>query len=169
MQCDGGKENNPTAPPPKPMNIIVILDTSNRIDERRHPGQAEKDIMIAQTIVNYNHELARKIIFGTYNHVAFVVPNQPNTTKVPLQITQKLKIWPTWKDLNVGAKKLDPMKEDLLSGIKELYDFVGKQERFTGSNIWRWFQRSGEAYLKKDERNYIICVSDGYLDFDKTI
>lgn len=169
--CTGCPENSATTPTPKPkpLNIIVILDTSNRIDEQLHPGQAERDIAIAKTIVKYNHELARNLIFGSYNRIAIVVPEQPNTERPPLEVTRKLKIRPTRRDLNKGAARLDPMRDDLLSGIEELYTFVAEQDTFTGSDIWRWFQKSADLYLEKDMQNYIICVSDGYLNFDRNI
>ena len=61
------------------------------------------------------------------------------------------------------------MKEGLLAAIDELYQLLEKQKKFTGSDIWKWFRASGNAYLKKDMQNYIICISDGYLDFDKSI
>jgi len=169
--CTGCQENKATAPipKPKPLNIIVILDTSNRIDEQLHPGQAENDVTIAKTIVNYNHELARKLIFGSYNWIAFAVPEQPNTERIPLEIRRKLKIRPAKRDLNSGAAKLDPMRDELFSGIEELYKFVAEQDTFTGSDIWRWFKKSADLYLEKDMQNYIVCVSDGYLKFDNDI
>lgn len=41
--------------------------------------------------------------------------------------------------------------------------------KFTGSDIWDWFRKSAEARLQKGALNYIICISDGYLDFDADI
>ena len=40
---------------------------------------------------------------------------------------------------------------------------------FTGADIWSWFRDEAKRYLKPEFRNYIICLSDGYLDFDEDI
>ena len=61
------------------------------------------------------------------------------------------------------------MKANLLRAIHELYQHVDTQDQFTGSDIWSWFRDSAEVYLKTDARNYIICLSDGYLDFNHNI
>ena len=105
-----------------------------------------------------------------HHYLAFVVPEQPETTPIPQGIIGKLKIWPTNKDReNASARKVKEMRDASLTTIDELYQLVEKQKKFTGSDIWRWFRASGLEYLKPDSQNYIICISDGYLDFDKSI
>ncbi|MYB01636.1 hypothetical protein F4X90_18470 [Candidatus Poribacteria bacterium] len=61
------------------------------------------------------------------------------------------------------------MKTKLIGAIDELYQSVSKQKVFTGSDVWKWFRDSAEVYLKPDALNYIICLSDGYLDFNHNI
>ncbi len=163
-------------PPPKPINIVVILDTSDRVSKERNPDQLEKDIVIAKGIV----KLFADCLLDELKHqerdtwlrhfLAFVVPEQPYTTPIPQSIIGKLKIWPTDKDREIAsARRVREMRDELLETISELYQLVEKQRKFTGSDIWKWIRASGEAYLKKDMQNYIICLSDGYLDFNKGI
>ena len=163
--CDDG----PDPPPPKPINIVVILDTSDRVAEDKHPGQVKKDIEVCQNIVNYYHEHCRRQLFFVGNRLTFIVPNQPGIVPPPLHITKKLRIWPTRQDLGKGPKWFGAKRKEVLSSIEQLYGAIKTQNQFSGSDIWDWFRLHADGYLKKDMRNYIICVSDGYLDFDKSI
>lgn len=162
-----GQESKP--PPSKPINIVVIIDTSDRVSEERNPNQAAKDVEIAKSIVDFYYERARRKMFSTKNRLAFVVPEQPNTPQISSEIIRNLKIWPTREDQRIGASKFEEKKENLLKAIDELYQSVETENTFTGSDIWKWFRASEVLYLKKDMQNYIICISDGYLDFNVDI
>ena len=164
-----------TAPPPesssrKPSNIIVILDTSDRVSKTKNPSQAKTDIEIAKGIVDLFEKLVREDLYIRSHHrIAFVVPGQPDTTPIPQNIIEKLMISPTDKDRLRGAPKFREARKELLQTIDELYQFIEKRGKFTGADIWDWFRGSGEAYLKMDMQNYVICLTDGYLDFDRSI
>ena len=162
-----GQESKP--PPSKPINIVVIIDTSDRVSKERNPNQAAKDVEIAKSIVHFYYERARRKMFSTKNRLAFVVPEQPNTPQISSEIIRNLKIWPTREDQRIGASKFEEKKENLLKAIDELYQSVKTENTFTGSDIWKWFRASEALYLKKDMQNYIICLSDGYLDFNRSI
>ena len=159
----GGCTDPPPKPsPPKPVNIIVILDTSDRISKEKNPDQAEKDIQLAAGIISiFEEEFVRPELYIGYPHrLAFVVPDQSGTDPIPLNIT---------KDTGGGAPQFKKMKKELIERIKGLYQDVNGQVKFTGSDIWDWFRKSAEARLQKGALNYIICISDGYLDFDADI
>ena len=162
-----GQKSKP--PPSKPINIVVIIDTSDRVSQERNPSQAAKDVEIAKDLSNFYYERARRRMFSTKNRLAFVVPEQPNTPQISSEIIRNLKIWPTREDQRIGASKFEKKKENLLKAIDQLYQLLEEQKKFTGSDIWKWFRASGGAYLKKDMQNYIICLSDGYLDFNRSI
>ena len=149
----------PKPPPPQPINIIVILDTSDRVSADKNPGQDETDIAIAEGIIDFFEEkLVRPELYIGYPHrLAFVVPEQTGAAPIPLNIT---------KDTGGGAPQLKKKKRELLKKIRDLYPSV---EQHTGSDIWDWFRGSAEAYLQQKALNYIICVSDGYLDFNRSI
>ncbi len=155
----------------KPVNIIVILDTSDRISTTKNPHQVEKDIKIAENIVNIFEEkfVRPNLYIGSKDTLAFVVPEQPNVPAISQQTLANLKIWRTHKQRSSGAPEFKKMKTGLMEAISELYQYVSKQNQFTGSDIWSWFRNSAEVYLKHDALNYIICLSDGYLDFNNNI
>ena len=166
------KDVSTEALPTKPANIIVIIDTSDRISTARNPRQGEKDIEIAESIVHIFEEkfIRPNLYIGAKDRLAFVVPEQPEVVPpVSQQTLANLKIWPTTRQRAGGAPEFKKMKTKLLGAIGELYQSVSKQKAFTGSDIWKWFRDSTEVYLKPDARNYIICFSDGYLDFNHDI
>ena len=166
VACNSDKKEAP--PPSKPINIIVILDVSDRLFKEKLLGQekqAEKDIKIAKGIIEIFEKFAQRYYFvGSRHRLAFVVPKQPGVSKpIPQQTLESLKIWPTPEDRMKGAKRFKEMKDQLIKAIDDLYRFVDERQEFTGSDIWGWFQVSAKEYLLADARNYIICISDGYL------
>ena len=161
-----GQESKP--PPSKPVNIVVILDTSDRISKEKNPGQAANDIEIAKSIIDSYFKRARLEMFQTYDRLTFVVPAQQEP-QISREITRQLTLWPTAADRQCGRPCFEKKKQKLLTAIDGLYQFLEKQKKFTGSDIWYWFYSDAEWFLKQDMRNYIICLSDGYLDFNKSI
>ena len=154
----------------KPVNIIVIVDISDRVSKAKNPRQIEKDLEIAKNIVNiFEEKFVRpnRYIFSK-DTLNFVVPEQPGAPSASQKTLANLKIWPREQRTH-KAPEFKKMKTSLLGAIDELYQAVSKQNQFTGSDIWSWFRDSAEVYLKRDARNYIICLSDGYLDFNNDI
>ena len=156
-----------------PVNVIVILDTSDRVSKQ---GQVENDIEIATEIVTQFDELVqahlRKIdadgneIIQYPHRLTFVVPDQPKTPAIPPKLMKKLELRDPGKEN--GYPEFGNQRNALLGEIPKLYDFVGKHKQ-TGSDIWDWFQSEAEDYFCVGYQNRIICLSDGYLIFDDDI
>ena len=156
------------------VNIVVVLDTSDRISKELNPGQFQRDIHIVEQIVTlFQEEFVRKHLLkgvkpGPYPHrLTFAVPDQPKALPIPLKIMEQLKI----RDSKEGEpfKAFKKKRDALLQAINQLYQFVEKENPFTGADIWNWFRKSAEHYLQNDLHNYIICLSDGYLKFHPDI
>ena len=170
----GGEES----PSSNVLNVIVILDTSNRVSQKKHPGQIERDIKIVEEIATQFEKVVRNNIDqGTEleyeDSLTIVVPNQPAVPPIPWDIMEKLTIDdPGDCDICDNYKgfleKLTQQQEALSNEMSRLYEFVG-QHRQTGSDIWEWFKDEAEHYFDKGKRNLIICLSDGYLNFDRNI
>ena len=172
-KSDGQESLSPNA-----LNIIVILDTSNRVSPERQPGQIERDIKIVEEIVAQFEE----VVGGEKGHIAkspelayedsltVVVPNQPGVSYIPWEIMEKLTIEDPRGHTSLSGiyKNLEEQKNALLDEIPRLYEFV-VQDKQTGSDIWDWFQSEAEGYFDEKKRNLIICLSDGYLNFDRSI
>ena len=168
--CSGCMEPPPESPRLTPTNIVVILDTSNRVSKAKHPNQAQKDIRIAQVIVaHFKKQVSESLYIESSDRLSFVVPRQPNTVPINGELADRLRLWQT-QESSLGGKPVYENREaDLKRALEELYQFVETRNEFTGSDIWDWFRSSAEGYLKQGMDNYIICVSDGYLDFDANI
>lgn len=151
-----------------PVNIIVIIDTSDRVSEEKHSNQRERDIDILKEIVDQFYKLVEPTIMRggtieTPHRLTFVVPEQPRVPDPPNKIINKLTIEaPRKRSKNPAFQK---KKDELINAISELYDYV-QQHPQTGSDIWNWFRSQAKSPLSKNHQNRIICLSDGYLNFD---
>ena len=160
---------------PNVLNIIVILDTSDRVSREKHPRQIERDIEIVKVIVAQFDKVVRKHI-GQSEELAYedsltvIIPDQPAVPSIPWEIVETLKIEDPGDCESVREihDNLAQQEKTLLDGLSKLYEFV-QQHSQTGSDIWDWFRSEAEDYFDEDKRNLIICLSDGYLNFDKSI
>ena len=170
------------------LNVIVILDTSDRVSTEKHPGQVERDIAIVEEIVNQfaitvNEHILNADELEYDDYLTVVVPSQPTVVvpgqppvppPIPLEITSRLTIQDP-KDPNNPFTSLADIRADLEKQKKTLLDELPKvyahvqQYRQTGSDIWEWFIDEAEDYFLEGAHNLIICISDGYLDFDRSI
>ena len=166
--------------PFQPINVIIILDTSDRISKEKHPGQVEIDKKIVEAIIIGFNKIVEghvaqdeKLNFDSRLYV--VIPDQPLTPRIPWGITEKLTIKDNEKARNEEHKSrrsineyLENQQSELLGAMTKLYEFVA-QHKQTGSDIWKWFRDEAKRKLSANHQNFIICISDGYLDFDLNI
>ena len=175
--CKSGEQESAL---PNVLNIIIIVDTSNRVSPERHPDQIQRDIKIVEEIVAQFKE----VVGGKKGHIAksperaykdsltVVVPNQPSVPSISWEITERLTIKDRGSKSTHGPSGiytiLDKQVMALLDEMPRLYEFV-LQHPQTGSDIYEWFQFEAEDYFDEKKRNLIICLSDGYLNFDRSI
>ena len=161
----------------EPLNIVIVLDTSDRISDEKHSGQIERDKEIIGEIVTEFEKVTLRHIDAAetlrYNdRLALVIPNQPGIPPVPRQIIRKLTIADKDRDSHkslAGIKAdVENRKQVFLKALDTLYEFV-RQHKHTGSDIWEWFKYEAESYFSESHQNIVICISDGYLNFDNII
>lgn len=171
-----GQTPESTSSSSEAVNIIVILDISDRIDpsdEYYRSDQIQRDIKIVEHIVDrFQEEFVRKHLEqpvldpGPYPQQLIVaVPNQLKAPSVPLAIIERLTIKDSMKGENF--REFKKKRHQLFDAINELYQW--EENPFTGADIWMWFKDFADYYLKDGYHNYIICLSDGYLDFNFNI
>ncbi len=150
-----------------PLNIIVIIDTSDRVSTEKHPNQRERDIeILKETVKQFEKLFEDEIAIGEKikNHkLTFIVPKQPRVLDPPNEIISKLTIEAPRK--RSGNPKFQERRQELIEAIPKLYDHV-QQHQQTGSDIWDWFRSQAEPSFLQNYQNLIICLSDGYLNFD---
>ena len=161
----------------KPVNIVIILDTSDRISDEKHPGQIERDKEIIEEIVTEFEKVTKRHILASeeleyQDRLTIAIPNQPSVPPVPRQITKNLAI----ADKDSGSHRslaginadVENRKQVFLNTLDTLYEFV-RQHKHTGSDIWEWFKYEAESYFSESHQNIVICISDGYLNFNNII
>ena len=161
----------------EPLNIVIVLDTSDRISDEKHPGQIERDKEIIEEIATEFEKVTKRHILASeklqyHDQLAIAIPNQPSVPPVPRQIMKDLTI----ADKDKGSHRslagintdVENRKQVLLNTLDTLYEFV-RQHRHTGSDIWEWFKYEAESYFSESHQNIVICISDGYLNFDNII
>lgn len=165
---NASKSDGQETPAPHVLNIIVILDTSDRVS---HPGQIERDTKIVEKIVAQFVKVVKDHInrskgLAYEGSLAVVVPNQPAVPLIEWQIMEKLTIPDPkdWNSIREMEESLEQQKNELLNAISQLYEVV-VQHNQTGSDIWEWFKDEADRNIKKG--TFIICLSDGYLNFDR--
>ena len=165
--------------PTKPVNIIVILDTSNRVSDR-YPGQVERDLEVVKLIVKRFVEeiigeggsIDRSENITYKESLNVVVPNQPMSPSIPLKFEKSL-LFENQTDASRRSVRsikdfVEKQGKNLLAVMPQLYEYV-QQNKQTGSDIWAWFKDEAEYYFSENHRNLIVCISDGYLNFDTKI
>ena len=160
---------------PTAVNIIVILDTSDRVSNEKHPGQVERDRNIVKEIVARFEEVVKVNVgksteFAYQDQLTIIVPDQPTVPPIPLKIMMNLTIEDLgdYKSVSEIHEDLKKTRDALPSELSKLYEFV-QEHKQTGSDVWDWFQYEAWDYLSAAHQNLIICLSDGYLIFDKNI
>ena len=161
----------------KPMNIVIVLDTSDRISDELHPGQIENDKEVIKEIVSVfiaktNQRILVSDTLMYQDRLTIAIPDQPGVPRVPRLILRGLTI----SDSNgAGHRSLGGIREDLenrkqglLETLDRLYAFVRSHEQ-TGSDIWEWFKYEAMGYFFESHQNILICISDGYLNFNHDI
>ena len=160
-----------------PVNIVIILDTSDRVSDEKHPGQIGRDKAIIEEIVTEFEKVTKRRILAAeklqYNdRLTIVIPTQPGVPPVPRQIMARLKIADEDRDSHRSLAGInadvETRKNGLLDALDTLYEFV-RQHKHTGSDIWEWFKYEAESYFSESHQNIVICISDGYLNFDNKI
>ena len=68
-------------------------------------------------------------------------------------------------------KHFDDREREILETLNDLYSEADDYDDsiLTGSDIWEWFKESANSYIKPEYRNYVIFLTDGYLDFSSRI
>ena len=161
----------------KPINIVIILDTSDRISDEKHPGQIERDKEIIEEIVTEFEKVTKQHILASeklqyHDRLTIAIPNQPSVPPVPRQIMKDLTIADKDRDNHRSLAGINTdvenRKQVFLNTLDTLYEFV-RQYNHTGSDVWEWFKYEAESYFSESHQNIVICISDGYLNFDNRI
>lgn len=168
--CGGSKKENEKV---YPANIIVLLDLSDRVSVEKYKELAREQVNDDkdnwQTIIRVFDDIVRKESYSnSKSKLRFFVPDQQG---FPIDSGRKKRLRAFGESPIGNFSKFDDLEIGITNTIDRLYAEVltTPDDNFTGADIWGWFKDEAGRYLKPEFRNYIICLSDGYLDFDEDI
>ena len=162
--------------PPAALNVVVILDLSDRIDPIRHPGQAAQDLKVLDGLVTLFEESVRKGLYLlSKDRLAFAVAPQATAYQGELmELADRLRI--SMPDLNAtgterGKPGFDRARADLTNGLNRLYSSAVASTNYVGADIWSFFRDRLDSYLSTEPgvQDVVIVVTDGYINFDAKI
>lgn len=167
----GKKEQNPgeTAEPPKPkpLNISILIDLSDRITKAPNNIPQDKiDIELIEHIVEQMKEKtvrSRMLCDDRLRVLFFPTPDLEDISGIlkELQINMHCE----------NRKEIAPLKQKLLqidsvfcTNLNLIYQKSLEKGEFKGADIWGFFQNKVEDLCIDDDcRNILIILTDGYI------
>ncbi|MBD0367107.1 MAG: hypothetical protein ICV53_13520 [Flavisolibacter sp.] len=167
------KTNNLPTIKNKHLNISVLIDLSNRIDNRIHPAgpsYSERDIAIIQNLadaVKNNIEA-----FGAFKAAARLniyfhpEPQDPQMAAIAKQLTAECKSGTTPEAAKHNKQVFASLDSNLKNGLAHIYTLAVQKKEYPGSNIWRFMKDEASYKCMEDTttfRNILVILTDGYL------
>lgn len=155
------------APKSKPLNVLVLLDLSDRLLNR---NQADEDILLIQSAFQQFYEKSRLDLFINARH-RFRVVILPQSSTPPVVYDFENQLFLQLDALPAAQKKqaCDKLSKELATVLQKLYKAAqtgNKPENYAGVDIWRYFNEQLTSDLDPAYDNRILIFSDGYFDFE---
>ena len=167
-----GCNNNPSESDtnePKQLNISILLDLSDRISPTKHPAtpsHMDRDITIINSIVEYfRHDMGERGTFDANGRIQVYMEPAPTIPNID-QLQRQLSVDCSKMDVKQKKVVYDELSETFSGALNEIYTQTIENSKFTGSDIWRFFQNKVYDYcISKDTnyRNILIILTDGYI------
>ena len=161
---------------PMATNLVVVLDLSDRIDPRRHPGQAELDRKLLEGLVGvFEEKVRRGLYLLSRDRLSIAVaPQESGYQGEVLSLADRLRI--DMNELNTsrglrGKPAFDRARDAAVAGIRDLYRLAGSERGYVGADLWSFFRDRLPGHLAPEgsARNVLVVVTDGYINFDPDV
>lgn len=167
----GDSSNSETSEKEYPVNIIILLDLSDRISLHKHQDAKQQiydDIHDCRVIIDVVYSiLDKKRYRGPKLKLQFFVVDQPGFV---IDFDDQKRLLSFYHNINEirNSEDFENIEDIVIDTIYKSYidTLCGSEERFPGADIWAWFRNKSKDALIKNHRNYIICITDGLLQFD---
>ena len=169
FSCNNNKIQVPNMQEEHYVNMTILLDLSDRIESKQ---QRERDLFIISELLEAFEERQRQFGFQlSKDRLSIAVAHQKNTQVDLFELGEKLCVDMSLKGVN--KPKFDKMKKEFLIALDSLYSTAALSETM-GADIWTFFRDQLPFYLSsskntKKYHNKLIILSDGYLQFDRSI
>lgn len=149
----------------KNLNISFLLDLSDRINPKKYPSANmqyyQRDVEYINSIKKafINHVKQKKIIQLKDQMQVFFdpAPQDPLINK----LSQQLKVS---FDKSTSKEQIKNVDKTFSEIPLKIYQSAIKDNKYIGSDIWRFFKNKVQDYCIKDNhRNILVVITDGYI------
>lgn len=161
----GGNSSKKEVDTPKPLNVSVYLDLSDRLVRDLTPNQTYRDTAIINYLMDYfkGQTLGPAILKSENKFKVFFYPT-PEDTNIST-LAQGLSVDVGSKQGVEKRKSLDEMKGVFQSNLSQIYSETLKAKKWVGCDIWDFFsnKKIDNLCIKKGARNIVVILTDGYI------
>lgn len=147
------------------LNISILLDLSDRIDEKKYPNISmeyfQRDLGYINSISNsfLEHIQNKKLVLMNDDMQIYFEPEPANIT-----INQKSKELKASFTKDLTKDLINKTKEKYQNIPNDIYSLAKENEKYLGSDTWRFFKDKAKRYcLKECSRNILVILTDGYM------
>lgn len=150
---------------PKPLNISIYIDLSDRLTRELTPSQKERDLAIVGYITDFfkKRTLGPQIMQSKNKIKVFFypAPQSSDIAKLAGELNVEMEKY-EGKDKRLA---LEHMNNNFTKNLSTIYDKTLEQKKWTGCDIWDFFSNKNVDIqcMDKDARNILIILTDGYL------
>jgi hypothetical protein len=161
--------SNTTVAQPDQLNITLLLDLSDRIDTKKYPEKPEhfeRDIAIIKYFSElFVKDMEKRGTFMAKGKLKVIFSPKPQDPNVNL-LAEKLSV-----DLSImDSKQKKDVHDNLINNFKvsitKIYNGALSQNKWIGSDIWRFFKNDVKDYCVESDKNYrniLVVLTDGYV------
>lgn len=155
----------------KNINLTILIDLSDRISNKKNPGQVEKDLYIITSVINsFKSYLSKKGVVQSEDRIK-VIFYPLNNNDFYQEVAEKLNIDFSEYDFMTRKKIYMQLNDLYLTKLKIVYDDASKQTKYPGSDLFNFFKhRIIDDCIINDERfiNILVILTDGYI-YDENV
>lgn len=154
---------------PEPLNVVVVLDLSNRLVKT--PRQADKDQAIIQSVLNIFAERQKRQAYITSDDIlrltAAPQPDVETSTNDSLRIDMSVKKASIGNTSLIGLPKFKAERERFEGALAKLYR-QALAAPFTGADFYTFFcTELPRNFSDPNRKTKVLVLTDGYLEFDR--
>ena len=151
------------------LNLSILIDLSDRIDTNKYPENPQhyqRDISNIKNISEYFiKDMEKRGTFMSKSKIRVIFSPKPNEPKINI-FAEKLNIDLSIMDNKQKKDVYDRMIKLFSDNLTEIYNTALTQQKWIGSDIWRFFKNDVKDYCVESNPNYrniLIILTDGYI------
>jgi hypothetical protein len=152
-------------------HILVVLDLSDRIDQR-HSTQVTRDKAVLSALLDFYESLVRERFFvASKDSFQIAIATQPVPYRLLIEsIGDSLRI--DMRSIRAAdrVRVFASRRTELMNSVDRLYDRAARIERFPGADLWGFFRDHLSTYLSAEagSKNVVVVLTDGYIEFERS-